>query len=90
MVNRLEDQRVDVLGLVILEGDLHLLICISKSLNTDADGSVPHVGILRFREWVVVAVDDSIEVSGHTLRHLVEELVIELLRVLVSELCQRD
>jgi hypothetical protein len=64
MIDCLKDKRSSLDGLLVLESYLHLLKSISKALNTDTNGSVSLVGVFCLFDWVLVAVDDLVEVSS--------------------------
>lgn len=77
MIHSLEYHRVDLFGLVILIGDFHFNEGISKSLNTNTDWSMPHVRVLGLWNWVIVHINDSVQILGHASCHLVELLIVE-------------
>ena len=47
-------------------------------LDAHADGSVAHVGPPRRLDWVVVHVDDFVQVPRHVARHLGQLLEVEV------------
>lgn len=85
MVDGLEDEFSHFLGSGLLETDLHLLESICKALDTNADGSVSHVGVLCLLHWVVVPVYDLVQVLGHSAGDIMQFLIHELLGLLVDE-----
>ena len=72
VVDRLKDHRIDLEGFIALEDESHDLEGISETLNANTDGSVAHVRVLSLYDWVVVAVDHTVQVLGDTLGHAVE------------------
>jgi len=90
VVNRLKDHCVDLEGFIILKGNLHLLKSISKSLDADTDWTVTHVGVLSLGDWVIVAIDDRVEVLRDTLGNFVQVLVVELFGFVVRKLREGD
>ena len=63
---------------------------IRKALDAEPNGPVPQVGLLGLRNWVVVVVNDLVEVDGGHLRHLKELLEIKGPALLVDKLVQGD
>lgn len=86
MVDSLEDHRIDMSSLIIFECYMHLLVSISKSLDTDADWSMAHVRVLGLFDRIVIPVNYSIKIPGNTLGDFVEEFVIKFFGILVGEL----
>ena len=64
VVDGLEYLLVQLGSFLALEGDEQLLKNISQTLNSNADGSMPEIGISCFRNGVVVQVNDFVQVSG--------------------------
>ena len=77
MVDGLEEFLVESVGLVTFELDLQDLECISKALDAYTDGPVSSVRPLRLLTWVIVFVDDSVQVSGNYFGNLVQLLEVK-------------
>ena len=77
MVDSLEEFLVESLGLIAFELDLQDLQCICQPLDTDTDGPVSTVRPLRLLTWVVIFVDDSVQVPGNDFGHFVQLLEVE-------------
>ena len=54
------------------KGDLEHHKGISQTLNTNTDWSMPHVRVHGLITWIEIVVNDSVEVSGNDLCHLVK------------------
>jgi hypothetical protein len=50
---------------------------IGQSLHPEPDGTVPHIGVSRFLNWIVVDIDDLIEVARHNAVYLIQALKVE-------------
>tara|TARA_B110000285_G_C14960328_1_gene531349 strand:+ start:273 stop:488 length:216 start_codon:yes stop_codon:yes gene_type:complete len=51
---------------------------------------VLHVGVPGFCNWIVVSIDDFVQILCHPLSDLVETFVVELLGLWVSESGERN
>lgn len=51
------------------EGKSHKNKSIGKSLNTNADGPMPHIGVSGLGHGIIVDVDNFVQVPGHNLGH---------------------
>lgn len=71
------DQLIDFDSTLILECDLHDLEGICKTLYTNTNGSVSHVRLLCLRYWIVVHINDFIQVLGNSLGNIVKLFIIE-------------
>ena len=72
MIDCLEDLDVEVASFGRVEGDAEGHESVSETIDTHSDGTVTHVRVAGLRDWVVVDVDDLVEVECDDLRHLVE------------------
>jgi hypothetical protein len=77
MVDSLEDFLIELVSPLIFEGDLEHHECISQTLYADAYRSMSLVGVTRLLAWVVVVINDLIEVSGNHLGDLMQLFVLE-------------
>mmetsp|Transcript_43526 Transcript_43526/g.93229 ORF Transcript_43526/g.93229 Transcript_43526/m.93229 type:complete len:535 (+) Transcript_43526:75-1679(+) len=89
-IDGFENVRVQLLGLLALEGEPHHEESVSQTLNAETNGSVPHVGVAGLREGVVVPVNDLVQVASDDLCHFVEALEVVLLTSLLDECWQGD
>jgi len=76
-VNGLEDLLVQLFGCGTFEGESEEEEGVSKTLDSNTDGAVSQVGSFCFRDWVVVDVNDLVQVAGDDLRDFIELLMIE-------------
>ena len=90
VVDGLEDFGVDGLSFRILEGNAKLHEAVYKALDADTNGSVSHVRVLGLGNWVVVSIDNTVEVLGNPGDDRVELVVIECLGLVVRKGAQRD
>lgn len=51
---------------------------IGEALHADPDRSVAHVGPPRFRDWVVVDIDDAVQVESDNFSNIVQLLEVVL------------
>ena len=72
MVNGLKDLDVEVLGSCGVEGHAEHHESICKALHTNSDRSMTHVGLPRFRDWVVIDIDNAIQVVCDNLCNIVQ------------------
>ena len=79
MVDRLKDQLIDFFGLLVFKADAHHLQSICKALYTNADGSVSLVRHLSLLDWVMISINDHIQVFGYPLCNLMQLIIVELL-----------
>lgn len=86
MVDSFEDISVELEGVSGFVRHLQNLEGISKSLNTNTNRSVSHVGVSSLNNGVVVDVNNSVEIFCYALGHLVEVVEIKLKGFSVSEL----
>ena len=68
----LEDLLIEGDGLWRLPGQLHEREHIGEALNANADGTVPHVRAPCLRRWIVVDVDDAIQIAHDDARDAAE------------------
>jgi hypothetical protein len=71
MVDGLEDLDVEVLGLRRVEWKTKSQESISETLNTDGNGAVTEIALSRLRNWVVVDIDDLVQVLDNDLADFV-------------------
>mmetsp|Transcript_23742 Transcript_23742/g.65637 ORF Transcript_23742/g.65637 Transcript_23742/m.65637 type:complete len:218 (+) Transcript_23742:84-737(+) len=84
-VHGLEDVLIQALGGLALEGEPHDQEGIRQALDAQAYRPVSHVRASSLLHWIVIPVDDLVEVPSGDLRHLVEPLEVILLRVAVGK-----
>jgi hypothetical protein len=77
MVDCLEEFLIEFVSPLIFEGDLEHHECISQTLDADTYRSMSLVGVTRLLAWVVVVINDLIEVSGDLLGDLMQLIVLE-------------
>ena len=77
MVHCFEDHFVNKISLISFERNPHHLESISKSLNSDSNWSVSLVWVLSFRNWIIVLIDDSVEVVSYYLCDLMKFFIIK-------------
>lgn len=85
MINGLMNQFVDFDGSFIFKGDLHDLESVSQALNANSDGPVSEVGFLSLCHWVIVDIDNLVEVLGDSLADRVKGFVVKFLSIFVHE-----
>jgi hypothetical protein len=90
VVNSFENIRVQLESLGGLVRDLHYLESISKSLNSNSNRSVSHVRVSSFLNWVVVYINNSVKIFGHSFRDFVKVIEVEFLSISVGELGEGD
>jgi len=78
MVDGLEDLNVEFLGGRGVEWHMEHHESIGKTLHTDSDRSMAHVGLPRFGNGVVIDVDDAIQVVCDNLSNVVQLLEVVL------------
>ena len=78
MVDSLEDLLIDLVGTILLEGDLHHQEGVSKTLDANTNWSVSHVGFLCLSARIVVVVDNSVKVLGDNLGDFVKLFKVKL------------
>jgi hypothetical protein len=88
MIDGFEYLNVEFFGSCGIEWHAELHEGIGKALNSNPDGSVTHVGPLRFRDWVVVDVDDAIQVVSNNLSDIVQ--LLEIVLVVGDKRWERD
>ena len=78
MVDGLEDLNVEFLGSCGVErhAEHHESIC--ETLHTNSNWSVAHVGLPRFRDWIEIDIDNTIQVEGDNLSNVVQLLEVVL------------
>ena len=62
MIDSLKDELGDLLGLGVFERNFKNHEGIGKTLHTDSNRSMPHVGVFSFYNWIVVSVNDLVQV----------------------------
>lgn len=72
VIDSLKDHGIELECLLMFERYLECEEHISQSLNTDANGTMTEVGVLGLDNWIVVPVNDHVQVSCNDLGHLVE------------------
>jgi hypothetical protein len=77
MVDSLEEFLIELVSPLIFEGDLEHHECISQTLDADTYRSMSLVGVTRLLAWVVVVINDLIEVSSDLLGDLMQLIVLE-------------
>ena len=77
MVDCLEEFLIEFVSPLIFEGYLEHHECISQTLDADTYRSMSLVGVTRLLAWVVVVINDLIEVSGNLLGDLMQLIVLE-------------
>ena len=77
MVDSLEKLLIELVSPLIFEGDLEHHECICQTLDADTDRSMSLVGVTRFLTWVVVVINDLIEVSGDHLSDFMQLIELE-------------
>mmetsp|Transcript_73652 Transcript_73652/g.208598 ORF Transcript_73652/g.208598 Transcript_73652/m.208598 type:complete len:573 (-) Transcript_73652:343-2061(-) len=78
-VDCLKDVLVQPLGGLTLKGQAHGHERVCQALDAQADGPVPHVRAPRLLHWIVVPVDDPVEVLRCNLDHVVQAPEVVLL-----------
>ena len=78
MVDGLEDLNVEFLGGCGVEWHAKHHEGIGKTLYTDSDWPMAHVGLPRFRDGVVIDVDDAIQVECDNFSNVVQLLEVVL------------
>jgi hypothetical protein len=78
MVDGLEDLNVEFFGSCGLEWHAEHHEGIGKTLHTNSDRSMARVGLPRFRDGVVVDVDDAVQVECDNLSNIVQLLEVVL------------
>ena len=76
MINSFKHKSIDFEGSLIFVRNLHLLQSISKTLNTNTNWSVSEVRVLSFNDWVIVIVNDLVEVLGNSARDFMKLVVV--------------
>jgi hypothetical protein len=76
VIDSLEYLDVELFSALGLERKSQSHESVGESLNTNTDGAMTHVGTTGFRDWVVVDVDDSIEVESYNLGDVMELLKV--------------
>jgi len=77
-VDRFENLRVEFLRFGGIEGQAEQDEHIREALDAEADGAVPHVRTPRGLHWVVVHVDDPVQVARYLARDLGELGVVKV------------
>jgi hypothetical protein len=77
MVDSLEEFLIELVSPLIFEGDLEHHECISQALDADTYRSMSLVGVTRLLAWIVVVINDLIEVSGDLLGDFMQLIVLE-------------
>ena len=78
MVHGLEDLNVELLGSWRVEWHAEHHESIGKTLHANANGSVTEVGLLRFRDGIVVDIDDTVQIECDDLSDVVQLLEVVL------------
>ena len=69
-VHGFKDVTVQFCGLRRVEGQAHQNKSVRKALNTQTDRTMTEVRLLGFWNWVVVAVDDTVQITNSDLGDL--------------------
>ena len=77
MVNSLEELLIELVSPFIFEGDFEHHKCICQTLDANTYRSMSLVGVTRLLAWIVVVINDLIEVSGNHLGDLMQLFVLE-------------
>ena len=78
MVDGLEDALVHQFGISRRKRESHLDKGIRQSLNSKTNGSVAKVRVPRFLDWIMVDVNDLVQVASDHLGDFVKLVVVEL------------
>ena len=78
MVDGLENLNIEFLGSCGVERHAEHHESIGKTLHTNSDWSMAHVGLPRFRDGVVVDVDDAVQIECDNLSNAVQLLEVVL------------
>ena len=89
IVDGLEDLSVEVESFWSIEVDSHDCKSVSQSLDTDSNWSVSHIRVLGFLDWVVVDVDNLVQISDDLSCDLDQIVKVEGL-VIFNEFRQSD
>ena len=63
MADGLKDLNVEIARLWRVEGDSDSHECIGKTVDTDADGTVTHVGVASIDDCIVIHVNDLVHTT---------------------------
>ena len=66
MINSLENLDIELLCFKGVKGHAKCHEGIGETLHTNTDGAMGEVRTTTFRDWVVVDVDDAVQVVGDT------------------------
>jgi hypothetical protein len=77
MVDCLEEFLIELASPLIFEGDLEHHECISQTLDADTYRSMSLVRVTRLLAWIVVVINDLIEVSGYLHGDFMQLIVLE-------------
>lgn len=77
MIDSLKEFLIELVSPIIFEGDLEHHERISQTLDADTYRPMSLVGVTRLLTWVVVVINDFIEVSGDLLGNLMQLIVLE-------------
>lgn len=78
MVDGFKDLNVEFLGSCGVERHAEHHEGIGKALHTDPNRSVARVGSPCFRDWIVVDIDDTVQVESDNLSNIVQFLEVVL------------
>lgn len=77
-VDGIKDVLVELTSLGTIKRHLEHLKTIGKTLDTDTNGTVTHVGVLGLLDGVEVAVNDAVEVASYDLTDSLELIEVKL------------
>jgi hypothetical protein len=77
VIDGLENHSIDFLSLGVFEGNGHLHQAIGEALNSNTDWSVLHVRVLGFWYWIIIPIDNSIQILGYSLNNGMKLDIIE-------------
>jgi len=83
VVDSLEDLKVELTSFRRVEGKTESHESIGETLNSNSDRSVTHVAVLCLLDWVVVDVDDSVQVESDGLDDVVK--LLEIVNTVLDE-----
>mmetsp|Transcript_482 Transcript_482/g.647 ORF Transcript_482/g.647 Transcript_482/m.647 type:complete len:326 (-) Transcript_482:199-1176(-) len=76
-IDGLENILIERLRSLGLKWDLQHLEYISKTLDTDSNWAMTHIGSTAFLSWVEIPIDDSVQVSRNNLSDFLQLVEIE-------------
>jgi len=76
MVNGLENLDIELFGFGRIKGHAKCHEGICETLHTNTDGAMAEVRTASFRDWVVVDVDDAVQVVSDDLGDIVQLLEV--------------